>query len=457
MKHSGWQWLAVVSSLLLQTLAAAETRPQYGGTLHVATHIAASSLDPSDNSQPDSIVRRNLLRLMFDSLVTVNDRGRLQPALATSWRAEPGNQRWQFWLRRGTRFQDGSPLTPEAVAACLRAANPDWKVLASTDSVIVERDSPAPDLPFELARVRNAIAKRLPRGAVVGTGPFHVADWQPGVRLTLAAEEGCWSGRPFVDAIEIEMGKNARDQLIALELGKVEIAEIAAEQAHRVSGEFTRVVSSAPVELLTLVFSRERQSADDGKLREALALSVDRASIRTVVLQDTGEPAGGILPNWISGYAFVYPTEQNLARARQERSELQRAAPWALGYDADDALARVIAERVALNARDAGLILQTTTSSTADLRVARIDLASVNPATALAAVRARASIPAAKTGGTSVEDLYQAESNILQAQRLIPLFQLPVSYALNPAVQGSSMSPDGDWHLAGVWLEKSKP
>jgi peptide/nickel transport system substrate-binding protein len=456
MKHSGWQWFAV-SSLLLGAWAAAETRPQYGGTLHVTTHIAASSLDPSDNSQPDSIARRNLLRLMFDTLVTVDDRGRVQPALAASWRAEPGNQRWQFWLRRGTRFHDDSPLTPQAVAACLRAANPDWKVLASTDSVIVERDTPAPDFPFELARIRNAIVKRTPRTTFVGTGPFRIVDWQPGVKLTLAAEEGCWSGRPFVDAIEIEMGKSPREQRIALELGKVEIAEIAPEQAHRAPGEITRVVSSAPAELLTLVFSRGRQSSDDGKLRDALALSVDRASIRTVVLQDTGEPTGAVLPNWISGYAFVFPAEQNLTRARQERSELQRAGPWTLGYDADDALARVMAERVALNARDAGIVLQTTTSSPADLRFARIDLASVNPRTALAAVASGLGMAGPNNGGASVEDLYQAENGILQAQRLIPLFQLPVSYALSPTVRGSNMSPDGNWHLANVWLEVSKP
>jgi len=283
------------------------------------------------------------------------------------------------------------------------------------------------------------------------------ADWQPGVRLTLAAEEGCWSGRPFVDAIEIEMGKNARDQLIALELGKVEIAEIAAEQAHRVSGEFTRVVSSAPVELLTLVFSRERQSADDGKLREALALSVDRASIRTVVCR-TQENRREAFAQLDLRVCIRLPHEQNLARARQERSELQRAAPLGFGLRCRRRARAGDRRACRVECRDAGLILQTTTSSTADLRVARIDLASVNPATALAAVRARCEHTRSQDGGTSVEDLYQAEEvTYWQAQRLIPLFQLPVSYALNPAVRGSSMSPDGDWHLAGVWLEKSKP
>jgi peptide/nickel transport system substrate-binding protein len=456
MKLFGWQWL-VVSSLLLGAWAAAETRPQYGGTLRVTTHIALQSLDPADRSQPDSIARRNLARLMFDTLVTVDDHGRLRPALATSWRAEPGNQRWQFWLRQGVKFQDGSFLTPEAVAGCLRAANPGWNVLASTDSVIVERDAPAPDLAFELARVRDVIVKRMPGGTVVGTGPFHVANWQPGTKLALAAEEGYWAGRPFVDAIEIEMGKNPRDQSISLELGKAEIAEVVPGQSHPASGDVSRIVSSGPVELMALVFAQDRQSADDGKLRDALALSIDRTSIRLVVLQNTGEPCGGILPNWISGYAFVFPTEQNLSRARQERSEVPRAVPWTLGYDADDASARVIAERIALNAKDAGILLQTTTSGKSDIRVARIPLASVDPRTALAAVAANVGLPAPRVADGSVDALYQAETAMLQTQRLIPLFQLPVTYAVSPTVRDWSMSPDGSWHLASVWLGSREP
>jgi len=169
--------------------------------LRTTTRIAPSSLDPADRTQTDSLARRNLDELIFDTLVIVDNRGRLRPALATSWKAEPGNQRWQFWLRRGVKFHDGSPLTPEAVAASLRLANPGWSILAAVDSVIIERDTPAPDLGAELARSRNGIAKRGPGGTVTGTGPFHVADWQAGKKLTLAAEEGYWASRPLLDAI----------------------------------------------------------------------------------------------------------------------------------------------------------------------------------------------------------------------------------------------------------------
>jgi peptide/nickel transport system substrate-binding protein len=451
MRLSGWQWL-VVSSILLSVCAHAETRPQYGATLRTATRIAPASLDPADKSQPDWVAQRNLTRLMFDTLVTMDNRGRLRPALAMSWQAAPGYQRWQFWLRRGVKFHDGSPLTAEAVAAALRGANPDWSVVPATDSVIIERNVPDADVPAWLARARNAITKRSEGGTLIGTGPFHITGWQPGKKLTLAADENYWGGRPFLDAIEIEMGQASRDQLLAMDLGKADIAEVAAEQAHRASTEGRRVVTSAPVELMALVFARERQSPEDGKLREALALSIDRSSIRSVVLQGAGEPSGGILPNWISGYGFVFTAGQNLDRARQLRSEVPRAPSWTLGYDAGDPLARVIAERIALNARDAGLTLQTTTSGTTDLRLVRGTLASLNPRIALAAAAAANGMAAPKLSGNSADDLYQGESGMLQAQRLIPLFQLPVSYALSPAVKDWDQDRDGSRHLENVWL-----
>ena len=67
MKLSGWQWLAVSSGLLC-ALASGETRPQYGSTLRTAMRITPQILDPADKSQPDSVSKRNLTRLMLRRL-----------------------------------------------------------------------------------------------------------------------------------------------------------------------------------------------------------------------------------------------------------------------------------------------------------------------------------------------------------------------------------------------------
>ena len=124
MKHFGLLSL-VAASLFVTAVAPGSIRPHYGGTLRVVMRDAPSSLDPVDPSQPDSLTTRSVSRLIFDTLVILDGRGRTQPGLASSWQAEPGNQRWQFTIRRGVTFQDGTAVSPDAVAASLRTANPE--------------------------------------------------------------------------------------------------------------------------------------------------------------------------------------------------------------------------------------------------------------------------------------------------------------------------------------------
>jgi ABC-type transport system substrate-binding protein len=307
----------------------------------------------------------------------------------------------------------------------------------------------------ELALTRNAIVKRSTDNRPGGTGPFQVADWQPGKKLSLAAWEDCWRGRPFLDAIEIEMGKSFRDQMTALEVGKADLVEVAPEQARRVSQDGRQLASSSPVELLALLFTRDVASGDEKLLREALALSVERGSIRNVLLQGAGQPTGGILPNWMSGYGFVFPVDADLPRARLEREQVRSRPTWILGYDGSDPLARLLAERIALNAKDAGLLVQPSLGATAELWLVRIPLAAPDPWIALAGVANFAGLPTAKNHD-AVEDLYASEVGMLATQRLIPLFHLPVSYASATRLKTWALRPDGSFSLADAWLASDR-
>jgi peptide/nickel transport system substrate-binding protein len=455
MKRFGWR-LAVAGSMLLAVVAKAETRPQYGGTLHIAMREAPTSLDPRDQTQADSLARRNLLALIFETLVTVDDRGRVRPGLAVDWQGAPGNQRWQFRVRRGVTFHDGSALTAEVAASSLRTANPSWKVFAEGEFVIVERDHSDSHLPAELALTRNSIVKKNGGGNLSGTGPFHIEDWQAGKKLALRADENHWRGRAFVDQIEIEMGKNFREQSLDLELGKADLVEVAPEQSHRESTG-RRVGISQPVELVVLIFSGDAQTADEQLMRSALALSIERSSMRSVLLQGTGQTAGSLLPNWISGYGFTFSSDANLKQARHEREQARAAPNWTVGYDANDSLARLVVERVALNAKDAGITLRPTAGSQADLRLARITLASADPWVALANTAQALGMAMPKTTGDSVEDLYNAEKTLLTPHRIVPLFHLPVEYAASPMLRDWRPAADGRWRVDEAWMAKEKP
>ena len=455
MRHSALRLLAA-SSLLLVGLAHAARRPQYGGTLHVAMQSAPSSLDLPSLAQLDAVTCRNLSSLLFDTLVTMDELGKIRPALALNWQADPGNQRWQFRLRRSVAFDDGSLMTPAAVAASLRAGNPNWTIYALDDSVAIELNSPNPSLPAELALPKNSIVKRL-AGKLSGTGPFRITDWQPGKRLVVAANEDYWGGRPFVNSVEISLGNNTRDQLMLLELGKADVIEIAPEQARRMAMEGRRVSESAPLELVALVFTHQQPSAEEQRLLDALALSIDRASIKSVLLQGEGDPAGGLLPGWMTGYEFLFPAEFNMQAAQQRRAEVPYAPVWTLSYDPADSLSRLIAERLALNARDAGMTLRAVSTGNGDLRLIRSSLVSTNPKIALAGVAAALGLPQSALSADSAEELYKSESALLQSHRIIPLFHLPVNYGLSTAVKNWSDKRTGTWDLGDVWLATEKP
>jgi ABC-type transport system substrate-binding protein len=128
------------------------------------------------------------------------------------------------------------------------------------------------------------------------------------------------------------------------------------------------------------VFTRERRSSEDGRLREALSFSLDRSSMRNAASGE-GEVAGGILPGWLSGYDSV-SGKTDLTRAQQLKSGVKTTS-WTLGYNSNDPLGRLLAERIALNARDSGIAIQVTSSSDADLRLLRIPLVSLDPPLAL--------------------------------------------------------------------------
>jgi len=450
-----WRWLAVSSLVLAAFAARAETRPQYGGTLRIATRDVLTSLDPSQEPSHLS-TQANIMKLVFETMVTVDQRGRAQPGLAVSWKASTDNRECTLRLRSGIRFHDGIPLTAEIAAASLQTANPSWHVTAEGDSIVIDLQNSDPDLPTELALPRNAIAKRDANSVPAGTGPFRVADWQARRRLLLTANEDYWGGRPFLDSIEIEMDESLRDQLLAFESGKADIIEVAPEQEQRVPFERQALHSSLPMELLTIVFTRDAQSPNEKLLRQALALSIDRTSIGNVLLQGAAQPTGSLLPNWMTGYAFVFSNQSDLAQARRLRDQIQSIPSWTLSYDGGDPLLRLIAERISLNAQDAGLSVRPTSTINADLQLIRISLDSTDPWIALEGLATIAGLPAPAMQNNTVENLYSAEQSLLATERIIPLFHLPIVYAISPAVKNSTLQKDGTWNLADVWLE-NKP
>src|SRR5215831_9336535 len=123
MKSTKSRWLAA-TSLALFVLAAAVSQaapPRYGGALHVKLRAASVSLDPRAWT-PGSLAaasNQKLAAMVYDRLVTPDDYGRFQPALASEWTHDAASKNWQFKLRAAVHFSDGSLLTPADAAVAL--------------------------------------------------------------------------------------------------------------------------------------------------------------------------------------------------------------------------------------------------------------------------------------------------------------------------------------------------
>jgi len=413
-------------------------------------------------SAPDSLELRSggtpgdywdaarIVALIADNLVEIDVATHAQPALALTWQNDLNGKRWQFTLRRGVKFHDGGAASVAIIAQILGERHSDWTVRGAGDLLTIESDSPMPSLLAELALPRNAILKRSANGLPVGTGAFRVTDFQPGKLLKLAANEESWSGRPFVDAVEIELGRSQRDQAIALELGKTDLIE-APPQATAANGGSQRVRTSLPVELMALIFPANSK-AQDARVREALALAIDRKPIQSVLLKGIGEPTASILPNWMTGYSRVFPAQANLQRAKVVLADSRQPA-LTLSYDPRDSQAQLIAERIALNAREIGITLRVSLSGVADVSLIRIVLPSSDPATSLREAARELGLQQPLVHGGSVDDLYQAERTLLDEHTVIPLFHLPVASVAGARVRNWRPGPTWNWNLSDVWLE----
>jgi peptide/nickel transport system substrate-binding protein len=439
-------------------------RPRYGGALRIETHEGIRSLDPTGwpGIEIES-TKEKLISLIFERLVRLNENGSPEAGLAVSWQHDVQSKRWRFRLRSNVKFHDGSAVTPGLVATALNASTMEWKASVQGDTLLIESDKPKPNLLCELALVSHSIFLRGNDQKVFGTGPFQLAEWEPGRSAHLIANEQHWAGRPFLDSLTIRMERPLAEQLLDLELGKADFIEVWPDEMRRLPKDAKVWVSSSHV-LIALAFERGRPAFEDAGLREALALSIDRTAMHSWLLQKQGDIAGALLPQTISGYAFLFSAKDDMKKAQQLVPKTGNAPPTlALVYEASDSLARSMANRIAVNAREAGITVNVSSRpANADIRLLRLPIRSSMPALALSDLLAslRLTDSIALPDRTSIETLYDAEKEAISSYRVIPLFHIPEVYGSTPQLKTwttKGVEPFGDWRFDDMWLETEKP
>jgi peptide/nickel transport system substrate-binding protein len=476
--------LAVALSGAL-AVAAASTRPRVGGTLRVEIGERVPSLDPRTRPASSQIARAQemLDALVFDRLLRLDDQGRAQPSLAVAWQAENGGKRWRFQLRPGVQFSDGTPLTADIAAAALAPIvatmlGANARVTAAGAWLVIESEEAMPELPQRLAVGRAFIFRVAADGSLAGTGPFVLDEWISATRgqATFVANTHCWAGRPFVDRVVVSLGVEASRLEADLEFGLADAGELAPAEMRRAAERGVRTWSSEPMDLFVVELDPYRPAVQDERLRAAIAAAIDRNAIANVVLQRQAVPAGALLPQWISGYAFLFPVSaQSAAQSGVPAAPaaVKPAAPLVLVYDSQDAEARAVAERVIVDLRAAGISAQADAGAIAanappaDLRIERIPIEQPDAQAAFALVLGAFRSPVAaiapalaaapSADAENPESLYGDERAALEGFHLVPLVHETENWGLGATLHDWMATRWDDLHLEDAWLDVAPP
>ncbi|GLU31167.1 ABC transporter substrate-binding protein [Trinickia caryophylli] len=210
--------LTGIGLLAASATAHAQGQPKQGGKIRVATQSAstADTLDPAKGSLATDYVRCNMV---YNGLTELDAHLGAKMALATSFDTTDAKV-WVVKLRQGVQFHDGKTLAPaDVIYSLMRHKDPATASKAKTladqisevkatgpNEVTITLVGPNADLPVILADAHFLIVKDGAKDftSAIGTGPFKVKEFAPGVRTVVVKNERYWKpGLPHLDEIEL--------------------------------------------------------------------------------------------------------------------------------------------------------------------------------------------------------------------------------------------------------------
>jgi peptide/nickel transport system substrate-binding protein len=284
---------------------------------------------------------------MYQSLTGYDEKGDLQGILASEWSAKQGNAVWSFNLRQGVKFHNGKEMTAEDVvwsvnyikdadngAGGYGVLSRAVKEVKSVGKHSVEFSLKSPDAlfpesieglePITIIPANSLAPKTLKVGSEPppGTGPFKFERWTPGQDLTVVRFDDYWGGRPYLDRITFKLIAQEAGRFNALRAGDVHIAErlspIRAQQVKKGSVSGIHVNTAGITGGRVLAFNFTSAQFKNKLLREAFALSLDRAQIINQATLGVGTPRViNVPPGSVFDKGLPTETKRDVGRARE--------------------------------------------------------------------------------------------------------------------------------------------
>ncbi len=345
----------LTKAMLGATLMAAAAGPAPAQELRMGISASITSMDPHfHNLTPNN----NITSHIFDRLVHQDEKQRPIPGLAESWKVLDDTT-WEFKLRRGVKFHDGSEFTAEDVVASMKRVpwvpNSPSSFRGSIGAIVsaeivdphtirfkTERAYPLLAIDINNMRIVTRKFAEAPTAdfnlgkATIGTGPYKFVEFLPGDRVVLERNDAYWGPKPHWQRVVARILTNNASRVAALLAGDVHIIEQVP------SADLARLRSDANVALHRVVGNRiiylhidsfrdesPFVTDKDGKpltpnplkkaaVRKALSMAINREAIVERLMEREAIPAGGLMADGFFGTdPALKPDPFNVEAARK--------------------------------------------------------------------------------------------------------------------------------------------
>src|SRR5437899_6752701 len=331
-------WVLVLVALALGPL---DATAQQKDTLTVALPSHAPTLDPHMHFERVGVlVNIN----MFDSLLHRSAKLEFEPSLALSWRPL-SDTTWEFKLRKGVKFHDGSTMTAEDVKFSFdrvlepgkeKKKSPQYgNVRAIKEVKIVDGDTIhlVTDKPFPLLLERLVYFCIVPKKhiekvgeeafggtATVGTGPWKLVEWKRDQHIRLEAFDQHWRGKPAFKHVVFRAIPEVATQVAELKTGGVDIIRnVNADLMPDIKGHPQTRISTTPI-LRVHYISLDMRSApfDKKAARQAANYAIDKQAMIQKMMAGLGRQVATVVQPAAFGFDPSVPVYPYDAKKAQE-------------------------------------------------------------------------------------------------------------------------------------------
>lgn len=279
---------------------------------------------------------------LYERLTDYAADGSVVPLLATEYKSVDDTT-WEFKLREGVKFHDGSDFTAEAVKMSFeRIIDPEF---ASPKAVILNMiseikviddytvqiitEKPFAPLPAHLAhnagsiiapaaiKAENDGGKTIAENPI-GTGPFKFESWNRGAELKFVKNDDYWGEKPSIETVSIKVVPEQATRVAMIEKGEAHLMLVGASDVSRVEAMDGITIDRVRGTRMDYVsFNLNKAPYDNVKVRQAIAMAINKDDVVNGILDGQGVPAvGPLAPNVVGNSQDLKPLPYDVEAAK---------------------------------------------------------------------------------------------------------------------------------------------